>query len=175
MVVVQLLSAYYPAIPLLGLYLEKMKTQFERYMHTSVHCTTIYIAKTKKQPKFHQEVNGQRRLVYACMCIRYICICVCVCVCVRVCAQLLQSCLIICYPVNCSPPGSSVHGILQASILEWVTIHMICVCIYSKYMLHIFIMEYYSTIKKSEIMSFSPTYMDLEIIILSEVSQTENN
>ena len=25
-------------------------------------------------------------------------------------------------PVNCSPPGSSVHGILQARILEWVAI-----------------------------------------------------
>ena len=25
-------------------------------------------------------------------------------------------------PIDCSPPGSSVHGILQASILEWVAI-----------------------------------------------------
>ena len=57
-VVVYLLSAYYPAIPLLGVYPEKMKTQFERYMHPNVHCTTSYIAKTKKQPKFHHEVNG---------------------------------------------------------------------------------------------------------------------
>ena len=32
-----------------------------------------------------------------------------------------QSCLILCDPVDCSPPGSSVHGILQAS-LEWVAI-----------------------------------------------------
>ena len=39
--------------------------------------------------------------------------------CVR--AKLLQSCLTICDP-NCSPPGSSVHGILQASILECVAI-----------------------------------------------------
>ena len=30
-------------------------------------------------------------------------------------------CLILCNPVDHSPPGSSVHGILQASILEWVT------------------------------------------------------
>ena len=34
-------------------------------------------------------------------------------------------------------------------------------------------MEYYSTIKKNEIVSFVTTWMDLEIIILSEVSQTE--
>ena len=38
--------------------------------------------------------------------------------CVR--AQLLQSCPTRCDPVDCSPPGSSVHEILQARILEWV-------------------------------------------------------
>ena len=31
-----------------------------------------------------------------------------------------QSCLALCDPMDCSPPGSSVHGILQARILEWV-------------------------------------------------------
>ena len=33
-----------------------------------------------------------------------------------------QSCLTHCAPVDCSPPGSSVHGILQARILEWVAV-----------------------------------------------------
>ena len=33
-----------------------------------------------------------------------------------------QSCLTLCDSMNCSPPRSSVHGILQAKILEWVTI-----------------------------------------------------
>ena len=37
----------------------------------------------------------------------------------RVCAKLLQSCSTLCDPVDCSPPVSSVHGILQARILEW--------------------------------------------------------
>ena len=32
----------------------------------------------------------------------------------------LQSCLTLCNPMDYSPPGSSVHGILQARILEWV-------------------------------------------------------
>ena len=36
-------------------------------------------------------------------------------------------------------------------------------------------MEYYSAIRKNEIMPFAPTWMDLEIIILSEVSQTKIN
>ena len=33
-----------------------------------------------------------------------------------------QSCLTLCEPMDCSPPGSSIHGILQARILEWVAI-----------------------------------------------------
>ena len=33
-----------------------------------------------------------------------------------------QSCLTLCDLMDCSPPGSSVHGILQARILEWVAI-----------------------------------------------------
>ena len=37
-------------------------------------------------------------------------------------AKSLQSCLTLCNPMDCSPPGSSVHGILQARILEWVAI-----------------------------------------------------
>ena len=37
-----------------------------------------------------------------------------------VCAKLFQFCLTLCNPMDCSPPGSSVHGILQARTLEWV-------------------------------------------------------
>ena len=48
--------------------------------------------------------------------------CVCVCVCVYVCVLVTQSCLTLCNPTDCSPPGSSVHGIFQARILEWVAI-----------------------------------------------------
>ena len=33
-----------------------------------------------------------------------------------------NSCQTLCNPMNCSPPGSSVHGILQARILKWVII-----------------------------------------------------
>ena len=42
--------------------------------------------------------------------------------CVRVHAKSLQLHPILCNPMDCSLPGSSVHGILQLSILEWVTI-----------------------------------------------------
>ena len=43
----------------------------------------------------------------------------------RVHAKLLQSCLTLCDPMNCSPPGSSVHGILQAKILS----ELLCPCL----------------------------------------------
>ena len=61
--------------------------------------------------------------------LRYVCVCVCVhararvracarvCACVHactcVCVLVAQSCLILCNPIDCSLPGSSVHGILQ--------------------------------------------------------------
>ena len=38
------------------------------------------------------------------------------------CVLVTQSCLTLCDPMDCSLPGSSVHGILQARILEWVAI-----------------------------------------------------
>ena len=50
------------------------------------------------------------------------------------------------------------------SVDEWI-----------KKMWHIYTMAYYSAIKKNEIMPFSATWMDLEIIILSEVRQTEKD
>ena len=37
-------------------------------------------------------------------------------------AKLLQLCLILCNPMDCSPQGSSIHGIFQARVLEWVAI-----------------------------------------------------
>ena len=41
---------------------------------------------------------------------------------IYVCVLVIQSCLTPCDPKDCSPPGYSVHGILQARILEWVII-----------------------------------------------------
>ena len=44
-------------------------------------------------------------------------------VCVRVCVlTLAQSCLTLCNPIDCSPPGCTVHGILQAGLLEWAAV-----------------------------------------------------
>ena len=37
-------------------------------------------------------------------------------------SEVAQSCLTLCDPVDCNPPGFSIHGILQARILKWVAI-----------------------------------------------------
>ena len=50
------------------------------------------------------------------------------CVCMH--AKSLQSCPALCNPMDCSPPGSSVHGILQARILEQVAIHLLLLGIF---------------------------------------------
>ena len=47
-------------------------------------------------------------------------------------AKSLQLCLTLCNPVDGSPPGSSVPGILQASILEWVAISLSNACMHAK-------------------------------------------
>ena len=43
-------------------------------------------------------------------------------VCVAASAKSLQSCLTLCNPIDGSPPGSLILGILQARTLEWVAI-----------------------------------------------------
>ena len=37
-------------------------------------------------------------------------------------SEVAQLCMTLCDPMDCSLPGSSVHGIFQARILEWVAI-----------------------------------------------------
>ena len=75
----------------------------------------------------------------------------------------------ICDPVDCSPPGSSIHGILQAGILEWVAISFSrgsswtrdqtqvsriagrCFNLWAtREALHIYVVEYYSAVKKEQ-------------------------
>ena len=58
----------------------------------------------------------------------YVGVCACVCVCVHLVAQ---SCLTLCDPVDCGPPGSFVHGIFHARIVEWVAIPFSRGCMYT--------------------------------------------
>ena len=70
-------------------------------------------------------------------------------------SEVGQSCPTLSDPMDCSPPGTSVHGIFQARVLEGGAIDL--------------------TIKRNEIASFVELWMDLETIIQSEVSQKEKN
>ena len=47
-------------------------------------------------------------------------------------AKSLQLCPILCDPIDSSPPGSSVPGILHARILEWVAISFSNACMHAK-------------------------------------------
>ena len=44
------------------------------------------------------------------------------CVCVCVCVLIAQLCTTLCDPIDYSPPGAPVHGILQARMLQWIAI-----------------------------------------------------
>ena len=48
-------------------------------------------------------------------------------------SEVIQSCLTLCGPMDCSLPESSIHGIFQARVLEWVAIAFLDICLY---MLH---------------------------------------
>ena len=48
-------------------------------------------------------------------------------------AKSLQSCLTLCDPIDSSPPGSSVPGVLQARIPEWVAISFSNACMLSRF------------------------------------------
>ena len=75
------------------------------YIQGSSLCPRVTISPKRSLIQFNGEVK--KWLDWECMCC-------------GLCAKLLQSCPTLCSPMDCSPPGSSVHAILQASILEWV-------------------------------------------------------
>ena len=70
--------------------------------------------------------------------------------------EVVQSCLTLSDPVDYSLPGSSIHGIFQARVLEWGAIA-------------------FSAIKKNEITPSAATWVDIETIILNDISQKEED
>ena len=77
-------------------------------------------------------------------------------------SEVAQSCPTLSDPMDCSLPGSSVHGIFQARVLEWGAIAFSA-------------MEYYSALKRNTFESVLMRQMNLEPIIQSEVSQKEKD
>ena len=97
--------------------------------------------------------------------------------------QSLQSCLTSCDPVDYSPRGSSVHGILQERVLEWVAMPSSGdIEPRSALQVESLPLSHWGSPnglllghKKTEIMPFAATWMDFVSIILSEASQTEKD
>ena len=83
-----------PAISLLGIYWKELKTVHTKTRTWMFKIALFVIVKEWKQSKL---MNAAA-------------------------AKSLQSCLTLCDPIDGSPPGSCVHGILQARVLEWVAI-----------------------------------------------------
>ena len=97
--------------------------------------------------------------------------------------EVAQLCRTLCNPTDCNPPGSSIHGIFQAWILEWLpfpspgdlpdpgmepgspTLQADAFTIWAT--------REVPLNHKKEWMPFGTIWMDLKIIILSEGSQTE--
>ena len=90
---------YDPAVPLLGIHLDKTTVQTHRF--TPLFIAALFtIAKPWKQPTC-RSTDGW---------IKVWCVL----------AKSLRSSSTLWNPMDCSPQGSSVHGILQARILDWI-------------------------------------------------------
>ena len=75
----------------------------------------ISFSRGSSQPRDWSQVSltvGRRFTIWATREVTDICCC----------CLVAQLCPTLCDPMDCSPPGSSLHGILQARILEWVVI-----------------------------------------------------
>ena len=70
----------------------------------------ILSSRTGKINGGKDQISGWKVRNYVMIMIRMMCVC----------ANLVQSCLTLCDPMDCSLPGSSVHGSFQARILGWV-------------------------------------------------------
>ena len=75
--------------------------------------------------------------------------------------------------MDCSLPGSSIHGIFQARVLEWSAIAFSTIYEWIKKLWYIYTTECFSAIKRNSCESALMRRMNLEPIIQSEVSQKE--
>ena len=88
-------------------------------------------------------------------------------------SEVTQLCPTLRDPMDCSLPGSSVHGTFQARVLEWGAIAFSTIDEWIKKLWYIYTMECYSAIKWNSYESALMRRMNLEPIIQSEVSQKE--
>ena len=94
-----------------------------------------------------------------------------------------KSCLTLCNPMNCSPPCSSVHGILQAIIVEWVAISysklgcywhfIIFLYFFMAINLHTFYFQYKKKLLKNlSVIKFRMSYWHILVDLLCSIYYT---
>ena len=99
------------------------------YIYTHTHISIHVCIHTYTYIHMSMCIHRHRH-VYVCMYTHmhiHVCVCMCthmyihvsMCVCTQTLSMCAQLCPTLCDYVDCSPPGSSVHGILQAKVLEW--------------------------------------------------------
>ena len=137
------------ATPLLGIYHKKMYALIQKDSCIPMFIAALFIAlKTRKTPKCSLTDEWIKRCG------------------IKREREVAQLCPTLCNPMDCSLPGSSVHGIFQAIVLEWIAISFSkgpsqprdwtrvsrivdrCFTVWTTKYIHI--MEYHSTIKKEE-------------------------
>ena len=102
----------WPSNSTVGYISKKMETIIQKDIYTPMFIAALFTAaKIWKQPK-HPSTNERiKRMWYVCIDIA-----------IHTCMLVPQSCPTLCGPMDYSPPGSSVHGILQARILGWAAV-----------------------------------------------------
>ena len=90
----------------------------------------------------HGEVWSERHFTSISKCVWSICTKLNIYPCV--CVLVTQLCLTFCDPTDCSPPGSFVHGILQATIVEWVANLRYTLLTNAKYIIKMVNYSYYA-------------------------------
>ena len=102
---------YWSGVPLSSLFTEVRTDNKVTFCYSGYTLKGIYFQKDKFLKNFKKEMKWQRVLEMHDI-LKIICI--------NMCAKSPQLCSTLWDPMDCSPSGSSVHGILQARILEWV-------------------------------------------------------
>ena len=149
-------------------------------MHPNVIAALFTITKTWKQPKCLSTNEWIKKM---CVCVYTVCIifnCVCIYVCIY---TYIYICIYtLCIISHCVCIYVCIYIYMYTLCIIF---HSVCIYIYVAYIQHIYSVyiynilihriEYYSAIKKIEIMAFAATWVNLKIIILNEVSQTKTN
>ena len=81
-------------------------------------------------------------------------------------SEVTQSCPILSDPVDCSPPGSSIHGIFQARVLEWGAIAFSGLWTRSLLTMVGVLSHAWVLMEKSELAWFCSTYLIIEQVLL---------